>query len=68
MEVKEMPVARRLIYIAIGIAILVIAYFIPTPEGLEFGGKMALALLVSGIFLWVTEPLPWRFRHWVLWF
>ena len=34
------------------------AGWLPTPEGLSFAGKMALALMVAGIFLWVTEPVP----------
>jgi sodium-dependent dicarboxylate transporter 2/3/5 len=58
MAAKEMSATKRIVYVLIGIAILVIAYFIPTPEGLTAGGKMALALLISGIFLWITEPLP----------
>ena len=30
----------------------------PAPDGLSFEGKMALSLMVAGIFLWVTEPVP----------
>lgn len=51
------PLATRLIWIAVAVAILVIAVLIPTPEGLTEGGKMSIALIVAGIVLWVTEPI-----------
>lgn len=52
---KSIPI--RIAWIAVAIAILVIAVLIPTPEGLSEGGKMSIALIVAGIVLWVTEPV-----------
>ena len=49
---------KRLALIGVAVAIIVIAHFLPTPEGLSYAGKMAIALMVSGIVLWVTEPVP----------
>lgn len=55
---SETATSRRIAYIGISIAILIIAWHIPNPAGLTHEGSMALALLIAGIFLWVTEPLP----------
>ena len=49
---------KRLALIGVAVTIIVIAHFLPTPEGLSYAGKMAIALMVSGIVLWVTEPVP----------
>jgi sodium-dependent dicarboxylate transporter 2/3/5 len=55
---KEISTRRRLLYLALGIAVIGVFYILPTPEGLSFEGKMALSLLVSGLVLWVLEPIP----------
>lgn len=52
------PVARRLVLIALTLGIVVVGMLIPTPQGLSEPGKMALVLMVAGIFAWVTEPVP----------
>lgn len=50
--------AKRALCIGIAIVLIVAAWLGPTPEGLGEAGKMSLALMVAGIFLWVTEPVP----------
>lgn len=49
---------RRWILLGIAVAIIAVAWFLPCPEGLDQAGKMSLAIMVCGIFLWVTEPVP----------
>ena len=49
---------KRFACLGIACAIVALGWLAPTPEGLSFAGKMALALMVAGIFLWVTEPVP----------
>lgn len=55
---KQKSLSVRILWTTIAIAVLVVAFFLPTPEGLSDGGKMGLALLISGIVLWVAEPMP----------
>ncbi|WP_417064341.1 SLC13 family permease [Gordonibacter urolithinfaciens] len=50
--------AKRVACVAVAVALIAAAWFGPTPEGLSEAGKMSLALMVAGIFLWVTEPVP----------
>lgn len=54
---KETSTTKRWVFICIAIAIVAVAFFMPTPEGLEPTGKMALALLVAAVVLWVSEVL-----------
>ncbi len=51
-------VAKRTLCIGIAVVLILAAWFGPAPEGLGEAGKMSLALMVAGIFLWVTEPVP----------
>ena len=53
---SQPSVARRVVCVSIAVVLVVAAWVGPTPEGLTVAGKMSLALMVSGIFLWVTEP------------
>ena len=50
--------AKRLTCLGIALIIILAGWLLPTPDGLSFEGKMALSLMVAGIFLWVTEPVP----------
>lgn len=56
--VSEKPIGKRIAIIAVAIAIVVIGSLLPTPQGLSETGKMSIVLLLSGLFLWVTEPIP----------
>lgn len=53
-----MSQGKRALCIAGALLLIFLAYLLPAPEGLTFSGKMSLALMVAGIFLWVTEPIP----------
>ena len=46
------------IFISLSILILVIFYFLPTPNGLTLQGKMMIGILISAGILWITEPIP----------
>ena len=50
--------AKRAACVAVAVVLVAAAWLGPTPEGLTEAGKMSLALMVAGIFLWVTEPVP----------
>ena len=49
---------KRIALVAVALVIVAIAHFLPCPEGLNYAGKMAIGLMVAGIVLWVTEPVP----------
>lgn len=49
---------KKILIILVGLAILVIGYFAPCPEGLSQGGKMTLVLLLFLFVLWTTRVLP----------
>ena len=58
MESNGPSTSRRILYIGIAALLVLLAWAGPTPGGLGEAGKMSLALMVAGIFLWVTEPVP----------
>ncbi len=43
----------------IGIAILLIAIMLPTPEGLTVAGQRMLGLLLFSIVIWMTEAVSY---------
>lgn len=45
-------------WIIIGAVFLIIAYMLPVPEGLTQPGKMAIAIMIWTIIMWLAEPLP----------
>jgi sodium-dependent dicarboxylate transporter 2/3/5 len=49
---------KDIFFIILAFAIIVIFYFIPTPEGLTFRGQLMLGILVMAAILWITEPIP----------
>lgn len=49
---------KRAALIAIALLIIVGFHFFPLPEGLSYAGKMSIALILAGIILWITEPVP----------
>lgn len=52
------PLGLRIALVVVAVAIVALAHVLPCPEGLSYAGKMALGLMVAGIVLWVTEPVP----------
>ena len=54
----EKSVSSRWAIIAIAAAMLLLTYFLPTPEGLEKSGEMGIVLLFAGIILWASEVVP----------
>lgn len=55
---KEATIGSRIAFVVIAVLIIAIAAITPSPEGLSGEGKMALAILLAGIVLWVAEPIP----------
>jgi sodium-dependent dicarboxylate transporter 2/3/5 len=49
---------RNIFFIITAFLILVIFYFLPTPDGLSFNGKMMIGILLMGAVLWIAEPIP----------
>lgn len=59
-EVSDFKRIRRseLTKFAIGVLIILLAYFLPTPNDLSRQGQLMLGLLVFAAFFWATEPIP----------
>ena len=49
---------KNIFFILLAFAIIIIFYFIPTPQGLTVEGKLMLGMLIMAAILWVTEPIP----------
>jgi len=49
---------KDIAFIVIAFLVLAILYFIPTPEGLTFSGKIMIGILLMAAILWITEPIP----------
>ena len=49
---------KSIFFIILAFLILLIFYFIPTPEGLSFSGKIMIGILLMAAILWITEPIP----------
>lgn len=56
--IKPKSIQTRVISLAIAVVFLIAVYFAPCPEGLSQAGKMSLALLVSGLIVWIFESTP----------
>ncbi len=56
MSIKDLKIKRE--FFLISLSILLIFYLIPTPDGLDYKGKMMIGLMSFAIFLFVTETLP----------
>jgi sodium-dependent dicarboxylate transporter 2/3/5 len=44
--------------IAIAFCILIIFYYLPTPQGLTHEGQVMIGILIMAAILWITEPIP----------
>ena len=57
MSSNTVPI-KKIAAIAVAVAVVVVAWLLPCPDGLSFSGKMALGVLVASIVLWVAQPIP----------
>lgn len=48
----------NIFFIAVALSIVVLLYFLPTPDGLTENGKIMIGILIMGGILWATESLP----------
>lgn len=56
---KQQSIIKRWVNIVISIAIIALFYFLPIDtESLSFEGRMALGILVSAVYAWITQPIP----------
>ena len=49
---------RNIFFIIAAILVIVLFYFLPTPDGLSTDGKMMIGILLMGGILWIAEPIP----------
>jgi len=49
---------RNIFFILLAFLILLIIYFLPTPDGLSNDGKIMIGVLLVAAILWITEPIP----------
>ena len=38
--------------------IVILLFFLPTPEGLSHSGQVMIGIMIMGAILWITEPIP----------
>jgi solute carrier family 13 (sodium-dependent dicarboxylate transporter), member 2/3/5 len=56
---KEKILSKKdIFFILLAFLIIVIFYFLPTPAGLPFSGKLMIGILLMAAILWITEPIP----------
>ncbi len=56
---KEKILSKKdIFFILLAFLIIVIFYFLPTPAGLPFSGKLMIGILLMAVILWITEPIP----------
>ena len=55
---KNTQSMKRTLGLAAAGLLILIMFFLPTPEGLTGEGKMSLVIMVAGIIVWITEALP----------
>jgi len=49
---------RNIFFIIVSFMVIVLFYFLPTPDGLRPDGKMMIGILLMGGVLWIAEPIP----------
>jgi sodium-dependent dicarboxylate transporter 2/3/5 len=49
---------KNIFFLILAFLVLLIFYIIPTPEGLDFSGKIMIGILLMAAILWITEPIP----------
>jgi sodium-dependent dicarboxylate transporter 2/3/5 len=49
---------KNAFFILLAFLMIIIVYFLPTPDGLSNNGKIMIGILLMGGILWVTEPIP----------
>ena len=58
-QIKEKILTRRnVFFILLAFLIVLIFYFLPTPEGLTHSGQIMIGVLFMAAILWITEPIP----------
>jgi len=48
----------NMFFVIIALLIVTLFYFIPTPNGLTYNGKIMIGILIMGGILWATEAIP----------
>jgi len=57
-SIERMNWWRRLLICFFALIIIIIFYFLPTPPGLSHNGQIMIGIMIMGMILWITEPIP----------
>jgi sodium-dependent dicarboxylate transporter 2/3/5 len=57
-NIIKKPTLRSMAALVVAFLILIIFYFLPTPEGLTHQGQVMIGILIMAAILWITEPIP----------
>ncbi|KYK22546.1 hypothetical protein AYK25_07185 [Thermoplasmatales archaeon SM1-50] len=56
---KKKPMwLRKLLHSLFAFSIIIVLYFLPTPEGLSRSGQIMIGIMFMGAILWITEAIP----------
>jgi len=56
--VSKIKKPKNIAALVIAALVLIIFYFIPTPEGLTHSGQLMIGILLMAAILWITEAIP----------
>jgi len=49
---------RKLLISLFAFSIVIVLFFLPTPQGLSHSGQIMIGIMIMGAILWITEPIP----------
>ena len=49
---------KDIFFISLSFFILILFYFLPTPDGLTHDAQMMIGIMIMAAVLWITEPIP----------
>jgi len=52
------PTRKDIFFIALAFLLVLIFYFLPSPDGLTHNGQAMIGILLMAAILWITEPIP----------
>lgn len=58
-SIKENNLINNIFFISISLLIVIVGFFLPTPQNLSYQGKMVLFILLSMVVLWAAKPVTY---------